>query len=568
MDSISKIIPRTVALVVLLVSSPAAADCLAAFNNLRATGVQLDGWMNNHGQPVNVANATAMSYALCVKTCGRGPHFRPWDVFSQSFSTWLLPFLALVSQLPFGANNRLDNFMSIMLNVGSPTLGAYSVLLTLLNRRWVARRFSHVSYPNAQDAGRILNILQQVPLKVTKEECLLASLIVLPENNDWWSELLVWLDINYVYTWTFANVASIGWVVIAFCLTVIDTYSDVTNNSSPPLNSNGLTVAFAWLWLLPIVISWLQFGPRCDRLSLYRALGHVNKHAWLAKDIGIPVLASTKSIRRAISLAIGDGIFGADEYRTPPVYNYARVFHWTAAVEVVCSGFSEAARRAADQMPVEGTVWVIGDGVEIKAENRRGSTENVSSYIGGEDSHRFNFHGILSGVIFRMLASSIFALLLTWGTVSAAMIIEYLTPTIGLSCRSGSYLMYASASTVAWILFFISSVLSSVPDLRNRPHLAQAAVFLRRSGKCLAAMNAAWIVLLCLFQFAGVYDTCWCSGVVLVFGRARAYTIWILTPTDIAALWYPVAGGTVLASVSVVIFLVFTNILLDPQASS
>ncbi|KAF8206843.1 hypothetical protein K438DRAFT_1904917 [Mycena galopus ATCC 62051] len=499
--------------------------------------------MNNHGQPVNVANATAMSYALCVQTCGRGPHFRPWDVFSQSFSTWLLPFLALVSQLPFGANNRLDNFMSIMLNVGSPTLGAYSVLLTLLNGRWVARRFSHISYPNAQDAGRILNILQQVPMKVTTEECLLASLIVLPENNDWWSELLAWLDINYMYTWSFANVASIGWVVIAFCLTVSDTFSDVTNNSSPPLNSNGLTVAFAWLWLLPIVISWLQFGPRCDRLSLYRALVHVNKHAWLATDIGSPVLASTKSSRRAISLAIRDATFGADEYRTPPVYNYARLFHWTAAVEVVYSGFREAARRAAEQMPVEGTVWVIGDGVEIKPENRRGSMENVSSYIGDEDSHRYKFHGILSGVIFRMLASSIFALLLTWGTVSAAMIIEYLTPTIG-------------------------SVLSSVPHLRNRPRLAQTAVFLRRSGKYLAAMNSAWIVLLCLCQFAGVYDTCWCSGVVLALGRARAYTIWILTPTDIAALWYPVVGGTVLASVSVAIFLVFTNILLDPQASS
>jgi hypothetical protein len=85
----------------------------------------------------------------------------------------------------------------------------------------------------------------------------------------------------------------------------------------------------------------------------------------------------------------------------------------------------------------------------------------------------------------------------------------------------------------------------------------------------------------------GVYDTCWCSGGVLSLGRARAYTIWILTPTDIAALWYPIVGGTVLSrfvlkmqnsawrtdhrrrdSVSVAIFLIFTNILLDPQSAS
>ncbi|KAF8187390.1 hypothetical protein K438DRAFT_1015754 [Mycena galopus ATCC 62051] len=156
------------------------------------------------------------------------------------------------------------------------------------------------------------------------------------------------------------------------------------------------------------------------------------------------------------------------------------------------------------------------------------------------------FSPLDSGLIFRMLASSIFALLLMSGTVSAAMIIEYLTPTIGLSSHSGSYLMYASV----WILFVIPSVLSSISHPQNCPHLAQTAVFLRRSGKCLAAMNSAWIVLLCLFQSAGVYDTCWCSGIVLVFGRARAYTIWISTPTNIAAIWYPVVGGTLLASQS------------------
>jgi acylphosphatase len=127
---------------------------------------------------------------------------------------------------------------------------------------------------------------------------------------------------------------------------------------------------------------------------------------------------------------------GADEYRTPPVYNYARLFHWTAAVEAVHSGFSEAARRAAEHMPVEGTVWVAGDGVEIKPENRRGSLENVSNYIGEEDGRGFR---ISSGVIFRILASSVFALLLTWGTISAAMIIEYLTPTIGMFCFPHSF---------------------------------------------------------------------------------------------------------------------------------
>ncbi|KAJ7924271.1 hypothetical protein B0H13DRAFT_1864141 [Mycena leptocephala] len=523
------------AAVLLVISSPAAADCLAAFLDSRATGLQVEGWMDNHGRSVPSANATAMSYALCIQTCGSGAHFRTWNVFSQRFSTWLLPFLALVSQLPFGANNRLDNLMSILLNVGSPTLGAYSVIHTLLSGRWVARRFSRISYPNARSAGRILNMLQQVPLKVTTEDGLLASLIVLPENDEWWADLLVWLDINYIYTWSFANVASIGWVVIAFSLTVVDIYTALTTNPSPPLNSDGLAVAFAWLWLLPIVISWLQFGPR-----------------------------ENEAEPTAIELETQDGNFGVDEHRTPPVYNYARIFHWNAAVEAVYSGFSEASRRAQQRTPVEGTAWITSDReVEIHLENRRGSLEHVSNYICGEDV--FKDRWISSGIVCRMFVSAIFALLLTWGTISAAILLEWLTPTIGLSCRSGSYLMYASVSTIVWVLLVISSVLSSGPNPSS--HLQQTSVFLRRSGKSLAVLNSAWIILICIFQFAGVYDTCWCNGSVLYLG-SRSYTVWIMTPADIAEFWYPVAGGTVLASVTVIAFLVFTYILLDPQSTS
>ncbi|KAJ7327535.1 hypothetical protein DFH08DRAFT_710349 [Mycena albidolilacea] len=545
-------------------SSSVAADCLAAFNRLRAAGGEIEGGTDNHGHPVNIANATAMTYALCVHTCGTRSHFRPWGVFSQRFSTWLLPFLALVSQLPFGANNRLDNLMSILLNVGSPTLGAYSLLLSLLNSRWVAHRFSDISYPNAASAARILSNLQQVPLKVTTADGLLASLIVLPENNEWWSDLLVWLDINYMYTWSFANVASIGWVVVAFSLTVIDTFTDVTDNSSPPLNSNGLAVAFAWLWLLPIVISWLQFGPRCDRVSLHRALRHANRLAWVATTAGNPVAANAQSSRRAITLALRDGTRSTDEHRTPPVYNYARVFRWSAAVEDVYAGFKEASRRAEQHMPVEGTVWVMGElEAEIKAENRRGSVEQVASYIQGEAVHRPDRGTLIVGsdVIFRILASSFFALLLTWGTVSAAILLEWFTPTIGLSCRSGSYLMYASVSTIAWIFLVASSVLSFLPPppppYPRKPHgiarAQTASVLLRRAGKALAALNAIWLVLICLFQFSGVYDRCWCISSILHLG-SRAYAVSILTPADIAAFWYPVVGATVLARCVIYLF--------------
>jgi hypothetical protein len=112
-----------------------------------------------------------------------------------------------------------------MLTLGSPTLAAYSACVTVLNRRWIRRRFKLVSYPNAHRALQVLCSLQQAPVHVNTDDCLLASLVVLPQNDEWWKELLRCLDMNYVNTWSFCNVSSIVWVVVAFLLTMMDGFA-------------------------------------------------------------------------------------------------------------------------------------------------------------------------------------------------------------------------------------------------------------------------------------------------------------------------------------------------------
>ena len=161
-------------------------------------GVGVDvGGTDDRGYPVNVSLATGITYSLCVQACGGGQEPFQWSIFSQQFSAWLLPWLALVSQLPFGANDKLDNLDSVLLTVGSPTLAAYSLTLTVLNSRWVTRRFARYTYPNSRNAIRILSSLQQSPIRVVKEGGLLASLIVLPQNDEWWTELYEWIDYTH-----------------------------------------------------------------------------------------------------------------------------------------------------------------------------------------------------------------------------------------------------------------------------------------------------------------------------------------------------------------------------------
>ncbi|KAJ7260724.1 hypothetical protein C8J57DRAFT_479257 [Mycena rebaudengoi] len=542
------------------------ANCLAKFLDLRDGGKLVTGGTDRLGNPVDIANATGMTYGLCVKTCGSGPSFRPWNIFAQRFSTWLLPFLALVSQLPFNGNSRRENLMAMFLNVGSPTLAAYSVILTALNNSWIAHLFLHISYPNARSAVRILSSLQQVPLKVNVEEALLSSLVVLPENDQWWSEFILWLDVNNIYTFSFVNLASIGWVIIAFALTVIDTFTNVVNNSAPPLNSNGLAVAFAWLWLLPVIISWLQVGSRCDSRTLHRAFRHANRNVYAATINARSVPADLVSTSHAISVARFPHSPRTNEHSPSPVNNYARIFSWTLAVDRVYVVFREASRRAEQRIPVNPiSAWVKGDrDIRIHPENRRGSVDQVAAYTG--DTYEQNSTDCIHSAVFRIVVSAFLALILTWGTIGAAMLTQWFTPTRGLSCRSGSYLVYAVISTLVWMLLVISSILTSTgveyeSQARKRSTL-DVCTALRRMGETLAAINAAWIVLACIFQFIGLYDTCWCTSSAFSLG-SRAYSVAILTRVEISELWPAVVGGTILACGSVLLFFGAVNILLD-----
>jgi hypothetical protein len=224
------------------------------------------GKLDNHGNPPLLGlNATAITYDLCVSQCGTGQEPFQWTVFSEQFSLWLLPWLALLSQLPFGANDKLDNLESMLLTLGSPTLAAYSLALTVLNGRWIVRLFSKYRYPNAKNAVRILSKLQQSPLRVDEENMLLASLIMLPQNDKWWGKLVEWLDC-YPHTWSISAATSIAWVIITYIFTIAHYFSQDAQNALNP-NGDGLgSIWSLWLWLLPIVVGWLQFSPQCDSI--------------------------------------------------------------------------------------------------------------------------------------------------------------------------------------------------------------------------------------------------------------------------------------------------------------
>ena len=405
----------------------------------------------------NVSQANALSYGLCIRACGAGPEAFDWPAFYQQFSSWLLPYLALLSQLPFGAESRLSNLTSVFLTIGSPVLAAYSLALTVLNHRWLVRRFRGLTYPNAEHAAAILRNLQAAPIRISYEDALLPSLIVLHDNDEWWKELSAGLKNSD--TWSAAAVASMGWVVIAYLLTIIDSFTAIpapssSDGSSPAyrvlgiLDMFGKGIGFLWLWFVPVVYGWIQISPLCDARRLRHVFSRVDKHAHVAtQDPGVPKPVNAVSTSRGLTIRVHP------EYASPlgpahpaledaelcaPIFNYARLFTWSAAAEEVAAAFTCATAHANARIPPArrtdpNAIWhfAVGGGVDFR--NRTGTAEEVSSYcptplISSGRAHwtRSNMFAVYE----RMILASIAAFLLQWGTTGAAIVVVYFAPTV------------------------------------------------------------------------------------------------------------------------------------------
>lgn len=592
---------RLKSLVILLffVSSVASVNfpaCLEDFKN----GTN-SGGVGYNGAPVPSKDAVGMTYDACRQHCGRGQEAFNWTVFSQQFSAWLLPWLALVSQLPFGAESRLDNLISgksffqpsigllcrlpyhcatVVLTVGSPTLASFSLVLTALNTRWANDRFSAIQYPNSRNAVKALIYLQQVPLRLTTIDGLLPSLVVLPENDDWWESLVDRLE--QTHTWSIAAATSIIWVVIAFVFTIVDSFMNLGNN----INSNGQAVGSLWLWLIPIVVGWLWI-PVCSYDKLKTAIDKANQLAYIAAPDSPPKVngspahtdapsrVSDVSHRQAVRIYKKKKVFTQDAARVAPVFNYARVWAWSTAVETIAQAFDHADKKARKREPVNfRKVWVHPEekARTNRRDNRTGTIGQVQMYCGfpvGRNAPPTE--PTPSGVWKRIFVASAFALGLQWATTSSAALIVVFTPTSGLGCRSGSYILYGIVSTMIWAALLLSSCLADYAKARYDRHrsgfnsvsLAKGlATFLRRLATFAAYCNSIGVILACVFQFSNFFSTCYCNSSVLGRGAANAYNI-IGTGFDHNPMKGGWIGALVLASGSVVLFLFFLHLILE-----
>ncbi|KAF7340430.1 hypothetical protein MVEN_01963100 [Mycena venus] len=589
-----------------------------------------DGLVNKLGQLTScpAANSTIQStpdiwgitYEACQAKCGRHLLVQTVDFSSAAIplTTWLLPWIALIAQLPFEADGWTD-LLSACLCVGSPALATYSLALTTLNRGYIADKFkllkqtaereTHQGYHYMIDrinaAAFILQEAQQCPMRANQRTGELASLIVLndPHRQSFWKVAAKDLK-NTRRGFTYSFLAQVFLAFVTYLISFIAAVQESLGSPDVGLQFASSTV---WSWMFPIVFGYIRVGsqykagaieealvsnaiiPHRDlsadaeflhqkglrpNADLYSPLPapdtvanldadvmypeglqlrvestgppaastsqgvHISSHPSQSSDmLGIPLSmfhASTSQLNAA-SVATTDqneslethelfppaaaiqldralppptwwGIdVRGDERREGPIFNYARALTFVACAEHVRGGFESAIERFRARAAIPRTREDAADlcGFDLQ--------EDLVAFTSWSKIPRF--------VIHHMCYAAILALFLQWGTTGAAIFVAYNTPSIGIGCRSGSYLIYGIAATLSWLLLVLSNLVSHAVMQRLEQDrkggslgiLGGIAVTTRFTGKALAVLNAGWLIASSILEDIGTFQTCWCQ---------------------------------------------------------
>lgn len=179
-------------------------------------------------------------------------------------TNYFLPWLTLTAQLPFETGDPWSNVMSFCLALGSPSLITFSLTITILNRLWVRQQFARLTSRTSdwglfrdyehrvQYVQYLLQEAQQVPLRASQEHGWLSSLIVIPDNANWWKLLKGRLR-STRRGFTASLVAQMALAFVAYLFTVIASFLAYLGDPNTALQ---IASGSIWIWLVCTATIW------------------------------------------------------------------------------------------------------------------------------------------------------------------------------------------------------------------------------------------------------------------------------------------------------------------------
>ncbi|KAH8823374.1 hypothetical protein DL96DRAFT_272209 [Flagelloscypha sp. PMI_526] len=308
-----------------------------------------------------------------------------------------------------------------------------------------------------------LRSLQQTTLKPTMRADILASLVVLPRNDEFW-RLLAYSLHGQASTWTVPAAGGVAWVIIAYLLSVAVSFLQMPDLEAI---SDGQGVGSAWTSLIAIITGWLIVSPKSNARRNADCIERANQVAWIApysSTASDHLIMSRRRHARAMEVLEDDphvdlSLF-RDQVCSQPIYNYARFHSWREFVLKIHSYYNNANSRAQASIPVRGEYFRKHVPSSIFDPNRVGIVEEVIAYC---SNYRYENASVRSpGKVQDFILACLAAATLQWCTIGAAVITALYTPTTGLGCRSLGYIIFGVISDITWGLFLLSSWLCHI----------------------------------------------------------------------------------------------------------
>lgn len=175
--------------------------------------------------------------------------------FLARVTNYLLPWLALTAQLPYEAGDAVPNIMSFFMALGSPMLITFSLMMTIFNKRWLNRKCKDFNQrhprsgtlaPRLEGARNFLEAAQQVPIRISRGDGWLASLILMDGNERFWDRVSTHIR-DTRRDWTLSLVVQISVAVTSWILTIIGSFGSSLGSHAEALV---LSSSSLWTWLV------------------------------------------------------------------------------------------------------------------------------------------------------------------------------------------------------------------------------------------------------------------------------------------------------------------------------
>lgn len=388
-----------------------------------------------------------ISFEGCQKLCGTGNEYYAWDDIANTITTWLLPIVGMLLQAPYESNQFRQTLLAIIRWVGSPIASLSYILWNIkVTGRCammvdMATRYEDVPGPesdfaNMRDSMLILSVMNQYSTRFrtcgqAAEKLLRIALFsnslqlssVADENRT----SLVMRRRKLATTLRNGRkrgivpvFITVMWFLFALAISIQSAFGQLGSNQTAHNLALGLLLAWLPVLTLSSIVDRNPTAVDTTRLKLNSLIEHVRTallnpalRDTLLKDLGSP---SSFDFDWTQELTCDDYSFG--DFFTQFAGQGRKRFHYGVAQPILtgCEATFIAAR---------GRNWL------------EDANFARSKLIYIEE----NSPGLRSFDL-RELWQILSATIIVVGTSAGAFIISFFTPTVGLGCRSGGYLIF------------------------------------------------------------------------------------------------------------------------------